>query len=122
MRRIANLIAVKWAIPQDGKYFDDHNPATGEKIAEIPSSTTADIKTAVAGAQAAQPEWGALPVGERAVWLDNIASALEARCDEIAELESKDTGKPVALARAVDAARRVRPLLGVGRFAGRGYR
>ena len=33
MRRIANLIAGKWAIPQDGKYFDDHNPATSEKIA-----------------------------------------------------------------------------------------
>ena len=105
MRRIANLIAGKWAAPQDGKYFDDHNPATGEKIAEIPSSTAADIRTAVAGAQAAQPEWGALPVEERAVWLDSIASALEARSDEIAELESKDTGKPVALARAVDAAR-----------------
>ncbi len=105
MRRIANLIAGKWTAPQDGKYFDDHNPATGEKIAEIPSSTAADIRTAVAGAQAAQPEWGALPVEERAVWLDNIASALEARSDEIAELESKDTGKPVALARAVDAAR-----------------
>ena len=105
MRRIANLIAGKWTAPQDGKYFDDHNPATGEKIAEIPSSTAADIRTAVAGAQAAQPEWGALPVEERAVWLDNIASALEARSDEIAELESRDTGKPVALARAVDAAR-----------------
>ena len=105
MRRIANLIAGKWTAPQDGKYFDDHNPATGEKIAEIPSSTAADIRTAVAGAQAAQPEWGALPVEERAVWLDSIASALEARSDEIAELESKDTGKPVALARAVDAAR-----------------
>ncbi len=105
MRRIANLIAGKWTAPQDGKYFDDHNPATGEKIAEIPSSTAADIKTAVAGAQMAQPEWGALPVEERAVWLDSIASALEARSDEIAELESRDTGKPVALARAVDAAR-----------------
>ncbi|MEC9354285.1 MAG: aldehyde dehydrogenase [Candidatus Thermoplasmatota archaeon] len=105
MRRIANLIAGKWTAPQDGKYFDDHNPATGEKIAEIPSSTAADIKTAVAGAQTAQPEWGALPVEERAVWLDSIASALEARSDEIAELESRDTGKPVALARAVDAAR-----------------
>ncbi|MEC8869393.1 MAG: aldehyde dehydrogenase family protein, partial [Candidatus Thermoplasmatota archaeon] len=71
MRRIANLIAGKWTAPQDGKYFDDHNPATGEKIAEIPSSTAADIKTAVAGAQTAQPEWGALPVEERAVWLDS---------------------------------------------------
>ena len=105
MRRIANLIAGKWTAPQDGKYFDDHNPATGEKIAEIPSSTAADIRTAVAGAQAAQPEWGALPVEERAVWRDSIARALEARSDEIAELESKDTGKPVALAREVDAAR-----------------
>ena len=105
MRRLTNLIAGEWAAPQDGEYFDDHNPATGEKIAEIPFSTAADIEAAVAGAQAAQPEWGALPVEERAVWLDRIASALEARSDEIAELESRDTGKPVALARAVDAAR-----------------
>ena len=107
MRRLTNLIAGKWAAPQDGEYFDDYNPATGEKIAEIPSSSAADIEAAVAGAQAAQPEWGALPVEERAAWLDRIASALEARSDEIAELESRDTGKSVALARAVDAARSV---------------
>ena len=107
MRRLTNLIAGEWAAPQDGEYFDDHNPATGEKIAEIPSSTAADIEAAVAAAQAAQPEWGALRMEERAAWLDRIASALEARSDEIAELESQDTGKPVALARAMDAARSV---------------
>ena len=107
MKRLANLIGGEWLPPQGGQYFDDHNPATGEKIAEIPSSTAADIEAAVAAAHAAQPAWGALPSGERADWLDRIADALEARSDEIAELESRDTGKPVALARAVDAARSV---------------
>ena len=107
MKRLTNLIGGEWLPPQDGQYFDDHNPATGAKIAEIPSSTADDIEAAVAAARAAQPAWGALLPGERADWLERIADALEARSAEIAELESRDTGKPVALARAVDAARSV---------------
>jgi aminomuconate-semialdehyde/2-hydroxymuconate-6-semialdehyde dehydrogenase len=43
----------------------------------------------------------------RADWLDKIADSLEASFDEIAELESRDTGKPISLARAVDANRSV---------------
>ena len=44
---------------------------------------------------------------ERAEWLDRIADALEARHEEVAALESRDTGKPSSLARAVDANRSV---------------
>ena len=32
MKRLANLIGGEWLPPQDGQYFDDHNPATGEKF------------------------------------------------------------------------------------------
>ena len=59
MKRLTNLIGGEWLPPQDGQYFDDHNPATGAKIAEIPSSTADDIEAAVAAARAAQPAWGA---------------------------------------------------------------
>ena len=46
-------------------------------------------------------------MSDRAGWLDQIADALEARYDDIASLESRDTGKPISLARAVDAHRSV---------------
>ena len=39
--------------------------------------------------------------------MDNIADALENRAEEVAQLESLDTGKPISLARSVDAARSV---------------
>jgi acyl-CoA reductase-like NAD-dependent aldehyde dehydrogenase len=48
--------------------------------------------------QAASKDWAALSILERADWLDKIADALEARKEEIAQLESKDTGKPLKLA------------------------
>ena len=48
----------------------------------------------------AQPAWGGLSHAERADWLDKIADALEAKYEDIAALESKDTGKPISLARA----------------------
>lgn len=52
--------------------------------------------------------WGALPMAERIAWVTKIADALEAMQSQIGELESLDTGKPVALATAVDANRSVR--------------
>jgi hypothetical protein len=51
--------------------------------------------------------WGALPMAERIAWVTKIADALEAIQPQIGALESLDTGKPVALATAVDANRSV---------------
>jgi len=88
-------------------WIDDLAPATGRLIARIPCSDSTDIDTAVAAASSALPEWAALSHEERAVWLDKIADALEERAEDIAELESLDTGKPITLARDVDAKRSV---------------
>ena len=49
-----------------------------------------------------------LTLEQRATWLDKIADALEQKSEQIANTESRDTGKPIALARRVDAARSVR--------------
>ena len=73
-------------------WIDDLAPATGRLIARIPCSDSTDIDTAVAAASSALPEWAALSHEERAVWLDRIADALEERAEDIAELESLDTG------------------------------
>lgn len=90
-----------------GAWLEDLGPATGQVIARIPRSTKADVDGAVAAAKAALPAWARTPVAERAALLDRVADLLEARLDEAAELESRDTGKPLALARSLDIPRAV---------------
>ncbi|HEY0180002.1 MAG TPA: aldehyde dehydrogenase [Dokdonella sp.] len=53
------------------------------------------------------PAWAATPADERARLLDRLADLVEHELDALAELESRDTGKPVALARALDIPRAV---------------
>jgi betaine-aldehyde dehydrogenase len=78
------------------------NPATGEKLAELPVAGPAEVEAAVAAARAAQPAWGALPGAERARILRRAAELLRARNDALAELETRDTGKPIQETRVVD--------------------
>ena len=87
--------------------IEDINPATSEVIATIPRSNSDDVNEAVSAADKALDNWGTLSLDERRKWLEKIANALEARSREIANLESLDTGKPIKIARAVDASRSV---------------
>ena len=95
-------------VEQDGsEWMDVLEPATGERFARLPLSGSNDVDVAVEAAREAQPGWAALGKDSRADWLDRIADSLEASFEEVAELESRDTGKPISLARAVDANRSV---------------
>ncbi len=92
----------------DGAVFEDRAPATDEPIATVARGGAADVDRAVAAARAALAgPWGSSTVAERADLLDAIADGIEARFEELAELESRDTGKPVGLAQAVDIPRAV---------------
>ena len=87
--------------------IEDINPATSEVIATIPRSNINDVNEAVLAADKARDNWSSLSLDERRKWLEKIANALEARSEEIAKLESLDTGKPIKIARVVDASRSV---------------
>ena len=87
--------------------IEDINPATSEVIATIPRSNLNDVNEAVLAADKARDNWSSLSLDERIKWLEKIANALEARSEEIAKLESLDTGKPIKIARVVDASRSV---------------
>ena len=104
---LSNFIAGNWQPSLCEHWIENFSPATGEHIANIPCSTDDDIDLAVQAAIDAADEWAQLSLEERADWLDRIAGALEERAEEIAQLESLDTGKPITLARNVDAARSV---------------
>jgi betaine-aldehyde dehydrogenase len=88
--------------PAAGETFSSINPATGEVLAELRVAGAADIDAAVAAARAAQPGWGALTGAARAKVLNRAAELLRARNDELAELETRDTGKPIQETRVVD--------------------
>ena len=107
MDDLRNYIGGQFLTHSGGQWMDNPEPATGSHICRIPLSDASDVDAAVDAARAAQPAWGALSHSERADWLDRIADALEARYEEIAALESRDTGKPISLARTVDAHRSV---------------
>ena len=106
--KILNYIRGEFIESNSREWIEDLSPATGERIALIPKSNSNDIDQAVKAAKNALPSWSALTNLERADWLDKIAVRLESKYDEIAELESRDTGKPITLAREVDAHRSVK--------------
>jgi betaine-aldehyde dehydrogenase len=88
--------------PAAGETFSSINPATGEVLAKLRVAGATDIDAAVAAARAAQPGWGALTGAARAKVLNRAAELLRARNDELAELETRDTGKPIQETRVVD--------------------
>jgi len=107
MDDLRNYIGGQFLTHSGGQWIENSEPATGSQICRIPLSDASDVDAAVGAARAAQPAWGSLSHSERADWLDRIADALEARYEDIAALESRDTGKPISLARTVDAHRSV---------------
>jgi betaine-aldehyde dehydrogenase len=81
--------------PAEGRTDPVYNPATGEEIAQAPSSTTEDVDRAVKAARNAfENGWGTTTPAERATAILNIADAIEQHADEITELEAANAGKP----------------------------
>jgi betaine-aldehyde dehydrogenase len=80
------------------------NPATGAVLAEIGVDGAAEVDRAVARAQDAQRHWAALSGVARARVLRQAADILRSRNRELAELETRDTGKPIQETLAVDVA------------------
>ena len=106
--KLQNYISGLFVEPDSGEWMEDYSPATGKVIAHVPKSQKSDIDKAVQAAKDALPSWSSLTHIERSEWLDKIADNLESKYEEIAQLESRDTGKPITLAREVDAYRSVK--------------
>lgn len=84
------------------KTFQTLNPANGEILAEVQAASHADVDLAVKSAQAGQKIWSAMIAMERSRILRRAVEILRKRNDELAELETLDTGKPISETRLVD--------------------
>jgi betaine-aldehyde dehydrogenase len=90
--------------PAPGQLFASINPATGEILGQFTVSGAAQVNAAVAAAVHAQTIWAAMTGAERGRILRRTADLLRSRNEELAELETKDTGKPIQETRVVDVA------------------
>jgi aldehyde dehydrogenase (NAD+) len=97
------LIDGKRVPPVSGRYFDTVNPATEQVIASIAEADADDVDRAVRSSRAAfEGAWGQMRAADRGRLLLGFAEAIRNAQDELVELESLDSGKPVSAIRRQD--------------------
>ncbi|HEX6255495.1 MAG TPA: gamma-aminobutyraldehyde dehydrogenase [Euzebyales bacterium] len=94
---VANFIAGERRDAVDGRTSELTDPTTGEVFAEAPLSGEGDVHAACQGAARAFERWRTTTPSERSLALLRIADAIEDRAEELVELESRNTGKPIGL-------------------------
>jgi acyl-CoA reductase-like NAD-dependent aldehyde dehydrogenase len=98
------LINGKWVAAKSGKTFESINPANEEILALIAEGDKADVDAAVKAARKAfdESKWSSITPHQRSRYLYKIADLIEQNADQLAELESLDNGKPLAIAKLAD--------------------
>ena len=89
-------IGGRWVAPQAGRSFATINPSTGEKLADIPESTEADVDRACHAAKSAFGEWSRVPIRERARCLELLAQRILEHKESLALIDAVDSGNTLA--------------------------
>jgi 1-pyrroline dehydrogenase len=97
--RYKNFVGGEWVESTGGETMEVVNPATGESIAEVPSGTAEDVERAVEAAKRAWAGWSTKTPKDRSELLLKLADLIDEHTDELAELESRNVGKPMSIAR-----------------------
>jgi aldehyde dehydrogenase (NAD+) len=101
----SNFIGNRWVASQDGATLPMIDPSDGAPFAAIARGRGADVDAAVSAAQTARDGgWGRLAPAERGRTLAQLSRAIADAADELALIEARDCGKPLAQARADVAA------------------
>src|SRR5256886_4474192 len=90
---------------EDGATLPSLNPHDNTPLADVSMAGKADIDKAVEAARAAFPKWSRTAAAERGRLLLKLADRIEERAEELARLETLDTGHPLRDTRALDAPR-----------------
>jgi betaine-aldehyde dehydrogenase len=94
---LRNLVGGEHVDAVDGRSMDLVDPTTGEVFGSAPMSSAEDVDRAYAAASTAFETWRDTTPSERQRALLRLADLVEEHADELVALESRNTGKPVAL-------------------------
>ena len=90
-----HFVGGRWHEPSAGDALDVRDPATGEVLGFIPAGTERDADAAVRAARDAFPGWARTAPAERAAALKAWARTVREHLDELAELQTRENGKPL---------------------------
>ncbi len=105
MKKLQNYIGGELIAPLGGEYIDNYDPSRGEVYSLTPDSNGDDVALAVTAAKAAFPAWSKRPAHERSRMLIRISELIGENLERLAYAESRDNGKPVSMATAMDIPR-----------------
>ncbi|MEX2180374.1 MAG: aldehyde dehydrogenase family protein [Gemmatimonadaceae bacterium] len=96
MKTFQNFIAGKWVAPGSGEHFENRNPADwNDLIGRFPLSSADDVNKAVESAKKGFAEWRRTPAPARGDVLRRVGDLMAARKEEIADLMTREMGKPL---------------------------
>jgi acyl-CoA reductase-like NAD-dependent aldehyde dehydrogenase len=96
-RTFQNFIGGQWVAPSTGEYFENRNPADQDDlIGSFPASGIVDVNAAVDSARRGFERWKRTPAPARGDVLRRVGDVLSARKEEIANLMTREMGKPLA--------------------------
>lgn len=99
---VRSFIGGAYVEASGGETFFTVNPANGKTLAHVQQASAADVDAAVLAAANGQRVWAAMTAMQRSRILRRAVDLLRERNDELAALETLDTGKPIAETLAVD--------------------
>jgi betaine-aldehyde dehydrogenase len=97
LRVLRNFVNGEAVEPADGRTSEVVNPVNGKAYATAPVSSAEDVDRAMQAADKAFESWRDTTPSQRQSALLKLADTMEARADEIVEVESRNTGKPIGL-------------------------
>ena len=97
LRTLRNFINGESVTSADGRSSEVISPVSGKAYATAPVSGAEDVDRAMKAAEAAFESWRETTPSQRQAALLKLADAMEARADEIVQVESENTGKPIGL-------------------------
>jgi aldehyde dehydrogenase (NAD+) len=100
LRDVKMIIGGEQADAADGQTFEVVNPASGEVIATAPLGGAEDVDRAVRAARAAfEGPWSTWSASKRGRTLQKLSNLVKEHLEELAQLESRNVGKPISTAR-----------------------
>lgn len=102
MKEFQLFINNEWVDAENKETFTTRNPATGEMVSRLAKASASDVEKAAEAARAASKAWADLYPEERGKLMCRAAELIEEHAEELARMESAETGKTLHECRVID--------------------